>query len=206
MAPVLTRPAVSKVYAARPRVNAVLDVYRNATVADLDYGREWYRTAHALAARLDPSNVRAAAGVIAALSPMMNWERNMMLAIRAYDDGCASGALFGNVRKADAIMAGADPLDILGGDKVRNFFAAIADPESDEAVCIDRHAFDIAVGRVTNDITRRALSRVGVYESFAKVYREAARILTRETGMHVTPAQVQAVTWVAWRRMKGLTD
>ena len=181
----------------------MLEVYRLATVVELDYGHNWYRIANALARRLDPIAPVQAAGVIAALSPMMDWDRNMMLAIRAYEDGEASGALFGNVRKANAIMAGADPLEILGGKKVRNFFAAIANPESEEAVCIDRHAFDIAMGRVTNDKTRGALSRKGVYEEFQDAYRRAAKVLTKETGVHHTPSEVQAVTWVAWRRLKG---
>lgn len=206
MAPVLTRPEVTKVYAARPRVNAILDVYRLATLTDLDYGLNWYPTAHALAVDLAPENPRQAAGVIAALSPMMNWERNMMLAVRAYRDGEASGALGRNVEKANVILCGADPLDILGGNKVRNFFGAIADPDSNVFVVIDRHAFDIAIGRVSNDATRAALSRVGMYDLFALAYRRAAERLTRETGIHHTPSQVQAVTWCTWRRLKGLTD
>lgn len=206
MAHTMTQPPMTRIYAARPRANAVLDIYWQANLSELDEGRSWYSTANALARRLDPAAPAQAAGVIAALSPMMNWDRNMKLAVRAYDDGYASGALFSNVAKADRILGGEDPLTVLGGKKVTNFFAAIADPTSPDAVCIDRHAFDIAVGRVTNDRTRAALARVGVYERFADAYRTAAVRLTRETGIFHTPAQVQAVTWVTWRRLKGLTD
>jgi hypothetical protein len=81
----------------------------------------------------------------------------------------------------------------------------IAYPESD-AVVVDRHAFDIAVGRVTNNETRYALGRKGVYGSFAKAYVRAAKTIARETGMDVSASQVQAVTWTVWRRLKGLAE
>lgn len=200
----LTLTGTKNVLKAKASAARVLEVWALATAEERDHGINWYRTAHALARRLDPVRPELAAGVIAALSPMMDWDRNVMLAIRAYEDGAASGALFGNVAKANAIMAGAEPLEVLGGKKVRNFFAAIADPESDEAVCIDRHAFDVAMGRVTNDKTRTALARVGVYEEFQTAYIRAAATLTKQTGDHYTPAMVQAVTWVTWRRLKGL--
>lgn len=193
----------SRTITAKPNSARILEVFALATVAELDEGLNWYADANALARTLDADNPERAAGVIAALSPMMNWERNIMLAVRAYDDGQASGALYKNVDKANKILAGEDPRTILGGNKVRNFFEAIADPESTTAVCIDRHAFDIAVGRVTNDQSRATLSRVGTYTAFQDAYRRAAAHLTRTTGVHHTPAAVQAVTWTVWRRLKS---
>jgi hypothetical protein len=134
----------------------------------------------------------------------MPWGQNVNIAARAYADGYASGALFRNCAKADAIMAGAEPLEVLGGNKVCNFYKAIADPSDVTAVVIDRHAFDIAVGRITNDKSRAALDRKGVYDAFARAYERAARAITEETGLDVSPSQVQAVTWSVWRRLKGL--
>lgn len=200
----LNMTPTTKTIKAKPSAARILEVFNMATIDELDEGLRWYHDANALARTLDPTRPSRAAGVIAALSPMMNWDRNIMLAVRAYDDGKASGALYRNVEKANAILAGSEPLDVLGGEKVRNFFMAITDPDSTTAACIDRHAFDIAVGRVTNDDSRMRLSRVGVYESFQDAYRRAARTLTRETGVLHTPAAVQAVTWVVWRRLKGL--
>jgi hypothetical protein len=199
----LTEPR-NIMYAAKPNAARILDVYRQATLQELQEGLEWYSDAHHVAAALDPARPHAAAGVIAALSPMMGWDRNIMLAARAYADGYASGALYRNVAKADAILAGAEPLDVLRGDKVCNFYKAIANPHDGTAVVIDRHAFDIAVGRITNDQSRSALSRKGVYESFARAYSRAAVALTKETGMDISPSAVQAVTWTVWRRLKGL--
>lgn len=201
----LTEPR-NVVYAAKPNAARILDVYRQATLQELQDGLDWYRDAHAIAVALDPARPHAAAGVLAAMSPMTGWGQNVNLAARAYADGRATGGLFRNCAKADAIMAGAEPEDVLGGDKVCNFYKAIADPSDGSAVVIDRHAFDIAVGRITNDKSRTALGRKGVYETFARAYVRAAKTVSAETGMDVSPSAVQAVTWCVWRRLKGLQD
>lgn len=199
----LTEPR-NVVYAAKPNAARILDVYRLATLQELEDGLNWYRDAHAVAVALDPARPHAAAGVIAAMSPMMSWGQNVNVAARAYADGRATGGLFRNCAKADAILAGAEPLDVLRGDKVCNFYKAIADPNDGSAVVIDRHAFDIAVGRITNDKSRAALGRKGVYESFARAYVRAAKTVAAETGMDMSPSAMQAITWGTWRRLKGL--
>jgi len=187
-----------RTYAFRPRTSNILAVLGQATVAELDEGLNWYREAHALAHRLDPTSPEHAAGVIAAMSPITPWERNVHLALRAYEDGEASGTLGRNVEKANRILRGEHPLDVLSGDKVRAFFACIAYPETADTVCIDRHAFDIAHGRITNDPTRGALSRKGAYAAVARAYVRAG-----EAAGYSAPA-VQAITWTTWRRLKGL--
>lgn len=202
---VLEVPDAKRVYSAKPNSANIIRVWKQATVAELAEGMAWYSDAHALAVKLSPESPKHAAGVIAALSPMMGWGQNVNLAVRAYADGQASGALFSNVAKANRILAGEAPEDVLGGDKVRAFYGVIADPSSD-AVVVDRHAFDIAVGRVTNNVSRQALGRKGVYGSFAQAYVRAAKAISRETGMDVSASQVQAVTWTVWRRLKGLAD
>lgn len=200
---VLDAPATDIVPAV-PVAENILAVYRQATVAELAEGLDWYSDAHKLACTLSPEDPREAAGVIAALSPMMPWDRNQALAVRAYaDNRTASGALGGSVAKANRILNGESPEKVLGGKKVRAFYGIIADPSSD-AVCVDRHAFDIAVGQVTNNESRQALSRKGIYEAFADAYVSASKTLSEETGMDISASQVQAVTWTVWRRLKGL--
>jgi hypothetical protein len=82
---------------------------------------------------------------------------------------------------------------------VRAFYLSILSPEDySVSPVIDRHAFDIAVGKKTDDKTRGILSRKGIYESFAEVYREAAKIAG------IGSAQMQAITWVEWRGMHGI--
>jgi hypothetical protein len=179
--------------ALKPSTAKILKVYRAATDDQIGRGTSWYADAHSLALALDPKNPRRAAGVIAALSPLMPWDRNVTSAVRAYADGFASGALPNSVKAANRILRGEDPDEVLGGDKVRAFFATIADPAGAETVVVDRHAFDIAVGKTTDDKTRGMLSRKGVYESFAAAYVRAARTVG------IAPSQMQAITWVVHR-------
>jgi hypothetical protein len=187
----------------RPRVDIlarnILAVYADASDDERQAGREWYADAHTLARELDPDNVERAAGVIAALSPRLSWDLNARYARQAYADGRASGGLKANTDKATRILAGEPPANVLGGRKVTAFADNIARPGTSERVTIDRHAFDIARGRVTSDAEREILSRKGVYDVFCEAYRRVAHDLG-----DISPAQLQAVTWVAWRRRKGL--
>lgn len=193
----------------KPSVSNVLAVYNAATATDIREGLTWYLDAHNYARILAGGNsgqfgfetkVSRAAGIIAALSPLNHWENNKRKAAQLYSqngDGTGVG-LKANVSKAVAIYNGGDPLDILGGDKVRAFYLTILDPTGDHAPVIDRHAFDIAVGERTDERRRGILGRKGVYDSFADVYREAAII------SGIGAAQMQAVTWVAWRNIHGV--
>ncbi|MDQ3276458.1 MAG: hypothetical protein M3Q39_15895 [Actinomycetota bacterium] len=178
----------------QPRADHIVRVFREATTDQLAAGMTWYADAHTVARALDPDNPDRAAGILAALSPREFWSRNVTLAARVYSEGKASGSLTANCAKADRIFAGEDWRDVLGGDKVRTFAERISNPTTPtNRVVIDRHAFDIAVGRKTKDATRAILSRKGAYRAFEREYVRAAKILG------VTPTQVQAVTWTVWR-------
>lgn len=196
----------------KPRVSNVLAVYNGAFAHHLRFGLQWYSVAHNAALRMGggrAQHLNRNAGIIAALSPMNHWTNNLAKAqqvvslrgritvVKGQPNGIGLGK---NVEKAIAIYNGADPLDILNGDKVRAFYRTIVDPNGDIDPVIDRHAFDIAVGERTDDKRRGALSRVGVYEEFAHVYREAAK----QAG--IGSAQMQAITWVAWREANGIID
>jgi len=188
-----------------PEVENIISVYRAARPEQIAAGLAWYPEAHDLAVLLAGGDLAKGAGVIAALSPQTSWSQNVKLATRAFTDGKASGQTGANVSKANRIMAGESPEDVLGwndpkaksGHKVRNFFRNIVNPVGPECT-IDRHAHDIAVGRQTDNMTRGQLGRVGVYDLFADCYREAARRLG------VPVAVLQAVTWVVWREAIGL--
>lgn len=180
-----------------PTVQNVIDVYRRATPEQYRAGMDWYVQTHNFARSLD-SNVSRAAGIIAAYSPRQPWELNKIRAIETYNKGYAHGHTKVVCAKVQAIWEGGDPLVILGGKKTTNFYLNILDPYSNSGVTIDRHAFDIAVGEITDDKARGILSRKGVYESFAAVYVAAA-------GLFNIPAPaMQAITWERWRMEKGI--
>lgn len=193
-----------------PTVENVLSIYRRSTAADMAEGMAWYHTAHKWA--VDHTHGRTHlvmrnAGIVAALSPMNEWKQNKRKAeeviskrgritvVKGQPNGIGLGD---NVVKAIRIYNGEYPLDVLKGFKVRAFYQTILDPYGDFDPVVDRHAFDIAVGMRTNDKARSALQRKGVYDMFANIYREAAR------QANIGAAEMQATTWVAWKRIHNI--
>lgn len=184
-----------------PSTRNVTAVFRSATAEQVQAGIDWYadarRIAEVLAGQYDVT-VNVAAGVIAALSPLNSWGNNVSLAARFLAaGGLDAGYLKANLAKARAILAGADVLTTLSGLKVTNFYRSIVSAGAD-GICIDRHAYSLAVNdrSVSNDIPSLSPKR---YAEVAETYRRAARILSREMGMELAPAVVQSVTWTVWR-------
>jgi len=178
-------------------VNNVLRVYRAATPEQVAKGAQWYHEAHSLALALDPINPRRAAGVIAALSPQKRWKQNVALAVRAFADGEASGHTKQSCTAATRILAGEDFDLVLKGPKIRAFAATITDPAFTDSVVVDRHAHDIAVGQVTDDLTRGRALRGKRYDVFSALFVAAAE----RAG--VAPSVMQATTWVQWRETRA---
>ncbi len=180
----------------------IIAVARRATPAEIESGYAWYPLARAISEEI-AGDAEIGAGVIAALSPRMPWDRNVNLARQACVAGrLDGGALSTNVRKVNAMLgavpyAPASPADVLGGLKVLSFYANILDSMGD-AVTIDRHAVDIAHGRIMPDSLKGKLGNKRLYAFYCDAYREAADILG------IPAPELQAITWCAWRRMKGI--
>ncbi len=174
-------------------VRNIIAVWESATAAQEAEGRAWYRTAHNLASMLAEGDVRVGAGLLAALSPQAPWWFNVELACDAYETGTPSRHTGDATSKAAKILAGLDPLDVLPMTrKTGHFFRCIVNPDDAEAVCVDRHAHDIAVGEVYGS-RNRGLDAHSRYALIAHCYREAAQRLGE------LPSTLQAVTWVTWR-------
>ncbi|MFG3384360.1 hypothetical protein [Streptomyces sp. NPDC047999] len=170
---------------------AVMDTWNRATPDQKRHGREWYATAHKLAAEIAAGNTTKGAGVIAALSANKSWSENCRLARKAFEEGTASGHVGDAITKANRILAGTHPSEVLPMHiKTGLFFVCIADPEHESAVVIDRHAHDIAVREIYGQ-QNRGLGSVRRYNLLADCYRTAARRIGE------VPSKVQAVTWVA---------
>lgn len=175
----------------------IIAVYNRATEQQRDEGMSWYRDAHNLAMTLSPDDIWRGAGVISAYSPMTPWHRNVELAKHALTTGdVPDNFLPAMVNAVKRILNGEHPLNVLGGDKTRSFAEAIATGGMGNIATIDRHAHDIAAGRVYAD-SERKIGKV-LYRRMAAHYFEAAR----EAGISVN--QIQAVTWLVWRSEKGI--
>lgn len=177
----------------KPTAENILTVLENATPDQHASGMDWYAFAHTFATDIAAGDIVRGAGVIAALSPQKEWGLNMRLAARAFAEGVATGNTGNCNDKANAILAGANPLDVLGnGLKTRNFYLNILDPSDAHPVTIDRHAYDIALGERAVGNKRLGLTPTR-YDAFCEAYRVAASVAG------ILPQQLQAVTWETWR-------
>lgn len=178
----------------------ILSVFENVDLADASAGVEWYAEARAICEELAAESgysVDQVAGVIAATSPLNEWGQNVRLATRIIRaGGLTEGYLSLGLRKCDAILAGADIESTLNGQKIVNFYLSIRSAGA-EGVCIDRHAHDIAAGRRFADAERPSIGK-GLYSAMAAAYITAAERLQSE-GLAISPAELQSVTWEAWR-------
>ena len=174
-------------------IRNIISVWSLATNGQVRQGRDWYRTAHETAVMLADGDVRTGAGLLAALSPQTSWWLNIELACEAFETGNATRHVGDACGKANKILAGVDPEDVLPMQrKTGHFYRCILNPDDAVSVCIDRHAHDIAVG-VAYGNWPRGLSAYGRYALIADCYREAAERLGE------LPSVVQAIVWVTWR-------
>ncbi len=168
----------------------ILATYERATEDQKIKGKQWYPVAHDLATMIGDGDTRMGAGVIAALSANKSWSENVKIATRALGSGKATGHVKDALIKATRIMNGADPVDVLPmSSKTGNFYRCILDPSDPDPVCVDRHAHDVAVGKVFGN-EDRGLSSKGRYNALASAYRAAAARLG------ILPSELQAITWV----------
>lgn len=106
--------------------------------------------------------------------------------------------------EAQRIRDGESPDDVLGGPKVRAFYANISRPTGKRSVgpaTVDSHAVAAALGRVFHKpAAPPRIDRLRPYHHVAAAYRLAAR----ETPF--LPHELQAIVWVTWRRLHSRPD
>jgi len=199
--------AISRSVSLLPSTDVMLDnvltALANATPDECKEGLGWYPQANSHAVELAEAyglTVSQGAGVIAALSPQTGWGENIRLAHEACIDAAqglsASGHFDDACQKVDLIMSGADPADVLGGRKVRSFYANILRPLQAGPVTVDRHAIALLCGAPLDPLDR-SLERVGVYQRGASVFRTVAR------RCDLLGHEVQAICWIHWRNLTG---
>lgn len=174
----------------------IMRTYRRATDSERVENAIWYRNARDIALELSPGDVWRGAGVLSALSPLKKWDLNVRIARQSFATGIAQGNIGQHNEKAQRILDGEYALDVLRGDKTRSFAEAIATGGMGSIATIDRHAHDIAMGRVFTDQTRKIGKRI--YRDMAAAYSECAEYAGESVN------GMQAITWVVWRREKGI--
>jgi hypothetical protein len=188
-----------------------------ASQTDIMDGIDWYDRAYNLAVRFihayDGLTMGQAVGVISALSPQNKWERNCIDAEAMIKTWAIGGdynmlkvSTFNkNKAKAIAILeldmesADAEAIpNILSGQKVVAFYRSIMGDKN--AVCVDGHAFAIFIGeRIPTTKTPSITPKL--FETIQRAYQLVAKRSHDLCGVELSPTQVQAVTWVTYRRL-----
>lgn len=181
-------------------------------------GEAWYRIARQESAEVAVETgmaLETIVGVVAALSPGLRWSRNIFWARETAvawredraEDLKVPTYSFANVRKAIRIMAGEKPEAVLSGPKVTAFYRLIMTAGEDrDAVCIDGHAYALAVGwggSIRKDPFADGLDAsksVRISKPELRRVREAYRKLARKLG--VVTSHLQATTWLVRKRWR----
>ena len=198
----------------KTNVENIKAIYQLASAAERADGSSWYPVSHCVALELaDRYKVTEcqAIGVIAALYPRNRWERNVHDAealISAYVAAGPAQAMLtkvctftNNKNKAVKILQAVNPTAddvraILSGPKLKEFFSCILG--SRKEICVDGHAYCIWNGGRTGLKDVPAIG-IKLRREIKADYAEAAEALD------VPPSALQATTWVAWRRIHGVT-
>ena len=198
---------------SRTNIDNIKAIHQLATLTEQQDGISWYPAALQIAAKLAERHhvtLEQAIGVIAALSPRNRWERNVQDADRLIAAHAAGGpeqamltkvcTFTSNKTKAVTILNTPDAdldqvLAILSGPKLREFASCIAGLPD---VCIDGHAYCIWAANRTG---LKDVPAIGV-----KLRREIkADYQAAADELGITPSACQAITWVTWRRIHGVT-
>lgn len=181
--------------------NSILNVWNRTDASTRTAGFNWYEQARADCERL-PVPIKTAVGVVAALSPGLAWDFNITQArdlIKAvqYRLDIPRVGVYGaaNRNKAIAIARGAEPLSVLGGNKVRSFYRNILEPTDPDPITLDRHCFSVWMGHELNDSELKHWFRTDArYLAISAIYKRTAQTLG------VRPNRLQAVVWLQWRQ------
>jgi hypothetical protein len=188
----------------------ILKVLSQCTDAELQHGLTWYSDAREqcqVMADKYELPLRIVVGVVSALSPTNRWERNLIDAsnmLRVYTDGgyveSTSPCTYKTMRDKAWSILQTNPhsddsvLFLLKGPKISDFFSCIMGHD----VCvIDGHAWCIA----NND--RRTMQEVpNIGKKLRVELQKAYSSAGKSNGL--TAYQMQAATWVAWKRIHNV--
>ena len=206
-------------------IENIKGVYYLSKAYEKRHGEIWYKNANksctTIAKKVD-INVAFVVGVLSALSPNNKWERNIIdtenicMAYKSdipLDDVkvCTYNA---NKQKAIKILGILDSgsmdlendiRDILNGNKVKAFFDCIHNYETNKTtVCIDGHAKAIYIGEKFALSSNSSSITNKQYRVISQAYIDATKEINESEGTSYLPYQIQAITWVAWRRIHNI--
>ena len=189
----------------------IIAIYKLANPSEIKHGLTWYVNANTDCMKIANTlelPLHIVIGVVSALSPNNKWERNIINA----QDLCTA---FMNGQDMDSIKVSTyhkmkqkawhiletmpsyeETITILNGKKIVSFFRNISGDETD--ITIDGHARNIYYNDRQGLTTPNTNIKKNEYLDIQKAYLRASKKLG------VKAYELQAITWVAWRRIHGI--
>ena len=196
-------------------VRNIIACRRRAKPQDVAAGIAWYAEAYEecrLIAWQHNLPVYAVVGVVAALSPNNRWTTNITNARDLIDafvndrdmDSVSVCTYSAMKRKAwDILVTAVRPGEMkahLNGRKIVCFYENIM---GEDTCTIDGHARNIAYNERVNLTDNKTSIGVKEYANLQEAYRQAAKRCT-VNGRKFKAYELQAVTWVTWRKQHGI--
>jgi hypothetical protein len=189
----------------------IIAIYKLAKPSEIKHGLTWYVNANSdckeIAEKLElPLHI--VIGVVSALSPNNKWERNIINAsdlctafINGQDMDSIKVSTYHKMKeKAWSILETMpnyeETIEILNGKKIVSFFRNISGDETD--ITIDGHARNIYYNDKQGLTTPNTNIKKNEYKDIQKAYARASKKLG------IKAYELQAITWVAWRRIHGI--
>ena len=211
---------------AQLSVNAreIVAKFQLATSQEVQLGCDWYTSALKIASRISSKygvTTEVVAGVISALSPNNRWERNIIDAeamIKCWSAGGTDEDILAvkvctytkmqekalAILRFGSILTNASPsiTAILNGPKIIEFFNCITNSALND-VCIDGHAYSVWFGQ---RLTMKQVPNIGkkLRQQIKTDYVDACTFINEELNESFTPADIQAITWVAHKRIHNV--
>ena len=194
----------------------ILKVYNQATQTEFETGIDWYQDARQFVEDLESEldyqiSKKQIAGVVASLSVQNEWEQNkkdtrafcVAFVTLRYIDDVVTCTYPKQMEKAEKILFCGDDSQIetiLGKNayKTKNFYRCILGDVS--AITVDGHAFNIASNRVTSlkEVPYMSEKTYGIVQN---EYKQATKHLNRVYGLNLKTSDLQAITWVTYKRL-----
>ena len=206
-------------------IENIKGVYYLSKAYEKKHGEIWYKVANkscGAIAKKTQMHSAIVVGVLSALSPNNKWERNIIdtenicmayksdipldeVKVCTYNANKEKAIKILGILKSGSSDLENDIREILNGNKVKAFFDCIHGYETKKStVCIDGHAKAIYIGEKfalssnSSNITNKQ------YRVISQAYMDATKEINESDGTSYLPYQIQAITWVAWRRIHNI--
>ena len=198
--------------------NNIMKMFNRASPETKRNGVAWYKRAKRECKKIAVDTglpLWKVVGVVSALSPNNKWDRNILDA-RNLCEAYTTDA-FANVWRVKVCTYGmmktkalsilqlsnvGQAKQTLSGQKIVAFYECIM---GEDSCCIDGHAKNIYHGIRYNLTDPKTNVTKGEFKLIRGAYIETAKAINKKLGTKYKAYHVQAITWVAWREMHGIT-